>query len=1050
MALWCQKSTGAVAGIWLMLWNPTCRTEVRATEPPRAHLCTLLAAQPIADGRLVGFTIPLAANTLDPLKPETRRELLKLERSLASQRSVEALADRALIELAARKPDRSVSLLEQALALSPGRAEVLSDLAAVLLTRAAQACTPLDLVRALELTERAIAVAHGLPEVHFNNALALERLRLRHESSAAWEFYLKLDRRSAWSKLARTHLAALARETGPGWSERMESFPAALAAEPSQVNTLVERFPQQAREYAEGKLFGDWAKSETAGASTEAQRKFAALATVSKALADSGDDPLASDAVSAIERAVAHGREGLLPLVEGHRAYANALALSEKGKFAKAAGGFARARRLLASYNSPFAGWATYQLALCCFQHANYRGVRALLHPLIAAAANRRYRALLGRARQMLGLVAGIAGDPTVSRSSYVEALDDFQTIREVENQAKLLSLLAEADRLLGDDASLWLHVYQSLTTMRAGTPPEARLVPFEQAATAALAAGFPRAALDFQNEMVRAAAHIQHNPLPLSEALRIRARMLGANGRRRDALVDLNEALALTRDVPDASVRQSTECDVLMVRGEIEAETDPPRACADFDRAERLVTVTAYKYLLVPLFLNRARVRRSLGQLHLAERDLLTAAEEGERQRQEIPIGEVEHRATAADRLQAVFRALVRLALDRGDGVKALALADRGRALSLVDWLAANPSSGPSKTLPTASMAQIQQQLPRDITAIEYQILDNRAIAWVVTHQRPLSAPVELDARTLEALLRQLTAVTEVRGSDLDTITAQLYEVLIRPIESQLDASERLAFISDGFLSVVPFAALLNRRTGRFLAASHPVFIAPNLRMLQSRGAMSTTHGNLRTARALAVGDPRFSRSLFPQLPPLPEARAEVQELVQFLPGSRILVGEQATKNQFLALGGRYEIIHFAGHALVNDRFPSLSRLVFAAGSASREGGVLYASDILGRTWGKTSLVVLSGCRTGAAAGSHSEGIAALAWPFLAGGVRSVLVSLWNVGDQPTRTFFADFYRHLHESGDPLSALRGAQLDAISGDPSSTVWKSFELFGTS
>jgi CHAT domain-containing protein len=73
---------------------------------------------------------------------------------------------------------------------------------------------------------------------------------------------------------------------------------------------------------------------------------------------------------------------------------------------------------------------------------------------------------------------------------------------------------------------------------------------------------------------------------------------------------------------------------------------------------------------------------------------------------------------------------------------------------------------------------------------------------------------------------------------------------------------------------------------------------------------------------------------------------------------------------------------------------------------------------------------------------------VSALAWPFLAGGVRGVLVSLWDVTDEPSRTFFASFYGHLKRLGDASLALREAQLDAVAADRGSQVWRSFALVG--
>src|SRR5215218_4098707 len=111
--------------------------------------------------------------------------------------------------------------------------------------------------------------------------------------------------------------------------------------------------------------------------------------------------------------------------------------------------------------------------------------------------------------------------------------------------------------------------------------------------------------------------------------------------------------------------------------------------------------------------------------------------------------------------------------------------------------------------------------------------------------------------------------------------------------------------------------------------------------------------------------------------------------------PQAETLTGPWATKSRFLTEVGRYEIVHFAGHAISNEEFPLLSMLVLApeAGSA----GALMAHEIYGLKLERTRLVVLAACSTARARISPGEGVLGLARPFLAAGVPSVVASLWN-----------------------------------------------------
>jgi CHAT domain-containing protein len=57
-------------------------------------------------------------------------------------------------------------------------------------------------------------------------------------------------------------------------------------------------------------------------------------------------------------------------------------------------------------------------------------------------------------------------------------------------------------------------------------------------------------------------------------------------------------------------------------------------------------------------------------------------------------------------------------------------------------------------------------------------------------------------------------------------------------------------------------------------------------------------------------------------------------------------------------------------------------------------------------------------------------EGLLGLQRAFQVAGARSVVASLWKVGDEPTRALMAHFYENLWRKGQPpAEALREAQL---------------------
>jgi CHAT domain-containing protein len=125
------------------------------------------------------------------------------------------------------------------------------------------------------------------------------------------------------------------------------------------------------------------------------------------------------------------------------------------------------------------------------------------------------------------------------------------------------------------------------------------------------------------------------------------------------------------------------------------------------------------------------------------------------------------------------------------------------------------------------------------------------------------------------------------------------------------------------------------------------------------------------------------------------------------------------------------YRILHFATHALVNNRHPSLSGLLLSTfdEKGQSQSGLLQMQDIYGLRL-NADLVVLSACQTGLGEEFPGEGVVGLTQGFFYAGSRSVVVSLWKVEDKATAMLMNQFYHDmLKEGAAPAEALRQAKL---------------------
>jgi CHAT domain-containing protein len=240
-----------------------------------------------------------------------------------------------------------------------------------------------------------------------------------------------------------------------------------------------------------------------------------------------------------------------------------------------------------------------------------------------------------------------------------------------------------------------------------------------------------------------------------------------------------------------------------------------------------------------------------------------------------------------------------------------------------------------------------------------------------------------------------------------------------------------------------VPFAALLDPATGRFLVEDRPVGYLPSasvLLALQRRQPGGT-------GRAVVVGEPSREHS-----PPIPWARREAEEIARLL-GARPLLGPQATEariRQALSEPG-VTCIHIASHGFFDDREWAFSRLYLASDPAFRDDGVLDAYEIAHElALPDAQLVTLAGCETGLGEATGGDEVLGLVRAFMVAGSRRVLASRWVIRDEPSARLMIRFYTELGRGVAPPEALRRAQRELLH-DPATSHpadWAAFMLVG--
>ncbi len=993
-------------------------------------------------GRLITLRSGETPHGLDAQSPAVLGAVARIRERAESDASPEALGALGITYLVSGDVAAAVKALESASAQEPENARLLSDLAAAYLARAAQADEPADIPQALEAAEKAIALKDAPPEAWFNRALALERLHLVDAARKAWEDYLQRDSASAWAEEARQHLEALPKARQPSAEENKARVRAALEAGQAAVDRLAEDSPSLLRDYLEDDLLPAWADAYLVGhPDANLDRERARL--LGEALSRTTGDAMTQDAARALAEpaATATSRDPLRSQALGYQTLREAKRLDDLQ--GPSCAPFRTAVRDLEAGGSPYTVWAQLQVVSACLYPSKQQAALAELARLETVAEPRPYVHVLGRVRWLQGLIHLHRGELTESLERYRSARSIFRTTRDAESEAYILIAMAENLRVLGETRGAWRERRQSLALLSQVRNPRRRQGILSEAVLSCLAERMPRSALHFGIAQVET-AFSWARAVVIGDALIRRASIRHLLGADDLAASDMREARKWIPRVLDKSWGERLQAEAEAAEGKILVSRQPEEAARSLGEALAYFRATAPDRVpALHLLLARAQLARGLD--NAAEGELSAGIQAMERERTSLRDAALQ--VSFFDQALPLFDDMVRLQVaKRHDPERALAFVERGRARQLVDSLA---GAAATPFDPEA----LRRELPDGLALVYYLPLDDRLFAWALTREGSHFIERSLPAAELSRLVAAHRAAIEGRAP-LEVVrrtSARLHDELVRPLIPFFASQRALIFVPDGILQSVAFAGLWDRQTGRYLVEDYLLDVAPSGTVFAraSTGA-GAPHGS--APRALIVGNPQVDRRQWAGLPNLPGAEAEAAEIGRLYARSELLTGIRATKTAFLEGARSSEVVHYAGHAASGADTPAAARLLFAPDPRTSDSGALYLHELGRSALPHTRVVVLAACRTAAGAVSRVEGALSLGRPFLAAGVPDAVASLWDIDDAVSRRFFVAFHRALLAQGDPVVALRKAQIALLRGDDVSLThpasWAAFICIG--
>jgi CHAT domain-containing protein/tetratricopeptide (TPR) repeat protein len=362
--------------------------------------------------------------------------------------------------------------------------------------------------------------------------------------------------------------------------------------------------------------------------------------------------------------------------------------------------------------------------------------------------------------------------------------------------------------------------------------------------------------------------------------------------------------------------------------------------------------------------------------------------------------------------------------------------------------------------------VSRITAELAEGSALVSYFITPWGVHAWVVRRDgvRHVSLPLEPQglaevacfARQIRhAPLGAARGVKALDGCDPPQGAAEaLYRKLFAPLKPYLPG-DKLILVPHGVLHYLPFAALRDPETGRFVVEDYTLTLAPSASVL---GFLRAKESPV-TGTALVMGEPATTD---PGLPPLRGAGNEAKAVAALL-GTEPLLGATATESRLYKLGGKVDLVHLAAHGVLDRESPRFSRIALApdpppegsapstAGEAGSHDGNLEVNEIYGDLdLSGVNLVVLSACETALGEVTGGDEVVGLTRALLYAGSPGVISTLWNIDDEATAGLMTQFYQRLLSGETAAEALRGAQVASLQepryADP--FYWAAFTLTG--
>ena len=328
--------------------------------------------------------------------------------------------------------------------------------------------------------------------------------------------------------------------------------------------------------------------------------------------------------------------------------------------------------------------------------------------------------------------------------------------------------------------------------------------------------------------------------------------------------------------------------------------------------------------------------------------------------------------------------------------------------------------------------LEEVQQLLDPGTTLLSYFVTPDLTVAFVIAKTSFETVEISVSEQDLRKLTRTARQSPATQDAPPPQSLRQLYDLLVAPVNAQIENSSIVGIIPHSVLHKLPFAALIRTQPAAddvYFGDEHQLFSLPSAGVLRF---VRQKQKDWRDGNALVVG--------YKGYPPLKYSESEASNIAG-VHAATALIGDEATKAAVTAAAGDAAILHLSTHAQLSGVSPLFAEFQL-------KNAPLTIHDIYGLELKRAALAVLSACNTQIGQLSRGDDMIAMNRAFIYAGAPSVIASLWSVDDKATSELMVAFHQRFARGESPASALSAAQRDIRKEYPQPYYWAGFVLTG--